>query len=206
MAEGADDLGARRATRIVDPPREHANPHPDDRLREHVGIEARPCLATRHRSASPRPDAAREALEHARPCLGPFASGREYDPEQLAMIVGEAHKGLGLGLDDRLLIRPERGGGDEPRLELVRGLVGQLPEELALVLEVEIERSGSESGGRGDLVARHTRQTMAGEESAPGIEQTSAGALGARAADHGRLEVRTDGHVIYDSNVILAVR
>jgi hypothetical protein len=106
MAERPHDLGARRAARVVHPPRQHPDPHPDDRLGQDVGVEAFPRLTASGRRPPARADAAGEPLEHPSRRLRPFAPRREHDAEELAMVVGEADEGLGLGLDDRPRIGP----------------------------------------------------------------------------------------------------
>ncbi len=91
----------------------------------------------------------------------------------------------------------------ESRLELARGLVGELLEELALVLEVEIEGPRGVARLGGDLVTRDAGRAVLGEEGPTGFEQSAARARGPRQAGRRVTGVcgRTDGHVIYDSNV-----
>ena len=190
MAEGAHDVVARRPARILDPPRQHAHPHADDRLGEHIRIEAFPGLALGDGNPAPRTDALRQSLEHPRAGFGGLAARAEHDPEELLMIFGESDEGLGLGLDDPARIGTDGRRRPEPYFELARGLIGELLKELLFVLEVEIERARGVTGLRGDLMTRDAGRAVLSEERPTGFEKSQARLL--------RLgQARQAGHVAF---------
>jgi hypothetical protein len=185
MGEGPDEIVPAGARRIVDPPAEHPDPHPDDRLGEHIRVEALPGSAFGDGRPPTGADASGEALENPGTGLAGLAAGLEHDPEELAMVFRESDEGLGLDLDAALQI--EVGGRDrgEPRFELARRFVGELLEERLLVLEMEVERPRRVARLGGDRVARHEVRPVSGEQRPPRGEEATSRLLGARDAGHG---------------------
>jgi hypothetical protein len=165
---------ARRAARILDPPRHHPDPHRGDRLRGRRGMELGRQRARGDLLAKARLDSRDQLVDHRFAELASLVLAAEEHAHQLLVLRGEREQlGGALAHTGDPIRSGALGRGRQTLAQPVERLEDDLAEEHVFVAKMQVEGARGDAGAVRDLDGRGPMQTLPRKErDARGFEPT----------------------------------